>query len=153
MTGSTQIEGFVSRYSPEIAAQLRRARAELRKLVPNGYELVYDNYNALVFAFGPTSKASELVGSSAGYPNWVTLFFAKGKALEDPEGLLQGSGTAIRSIRLTPFATLKSRPVQALLKRALAAQTRSFKQAPPLSTLVKTVSAKQRARRPVRPDR
>jgi hypothetical protein len=120
MVGTAGIEAFVSRYTPEIATQLRSARDELRKFVPNGYELVYDNYNALVFAFGPTPKPSELVVSIAGYPEWVTLFFAKGKALKDPKGLLQGSGTTIRSIRLRPFGVLKSRPVQALIKRALA---------------------------------
>jgi len=36
MARSTEIEAFVSRYSDEIAAQLRRARAELRRLIPNG---------------------------------------------------------------------------------------------------------------------
>ena len=58
MARSAEIEAFVSRYSEEIAAQLRRARAELRRLIPNGYELVYESHNALIFAFGPTAKAS-----------------------------------------------------------------------------------------------
>jgi len=148
MPRRAQIETFLSRYSDEIAAQLRRARAELRKLIPNGYELVYDSHNALIFAFGPTPKASQLVISIAGYPEWVTLFFAKGAALEDPRGLLEGSGSAIRSVRLVPFEALKSQPVQALIKRALAAQAATFKRAPPLTTVVKAISAKQRPRRP-----
>ena len=148
MARSAPIEAFVSRYSPEIAAQLRRARAVLRKLIPNGYELVYDSHNALVFAFGPTLKASQLVISIAGYPRWVTLFFAQGTALEDPKGLLEGGGPAIRSIRLTPFEALKSKPVQTLIKRALAAQADSFKQAPPLTTVVRAVAPKRRPRRP-----
>ena len=145
---SAEIEAFVSRYSDEIAAQLRHARAELRRLIPNGYELVYESHNALIFAFGPTPKASELVISVAGYPKWVTLLFAKGTALEDPRGLLEGSGPAIRSVRLVPFEALKSQPVQALIKRALAAQAATFKRAPPLTTVVKAISAKQRPRRP-----
>ena len=132
MTDRAQIDAFVAQYAPEIATQLRRARADLRKLIPKGYELVYDSHNALVFAFGPTARASELVISIAGYPNWVTLFFAKGKALEDPQGLLEGAGVTIRSIRLTPFNVLKSRPVRALIRQALAAQTDSFKHAPAL---------------------
>jgi hypothetical protein len=148
MARSAEIEAFVSRYSDEIAAQLRRARAELRMLIPNGYELVYESHNALIFAFGPTPKASELVISIAGYPKWVTLLFAKGTALEDPSGLLEGSGPAIRSVRLDPFEALKSQPVQALVKRALAAQAATFKRAPPLTTVVKAISPKQRSRRP-----
>jgi hypothetical protein len=148
MARSAEIEAFVSRYSDEIAAQLRRARAELHRLIPNGYELVYESHNALIFAFGPTPKASQLVISIAGYPKWVTLFFAKGTALEDPRGLLEGSGPAMRSLRLVPFEALKSQPVQGLIKRALAVQAGTFKRAPPLTTVVKAISAKQRPRRP-----
>jgi hypothetical protein len=84
MAASEQIDAFVAQYTPEIATQLRRARVELRKLIPKGYELVYDSHNALIFAFGPTARASELVVSIAGYPNWVTLFFSRGNGLEDP---------------------------------------------------------------------
>lgn len=142
------IDTFVARYTPEIATQLRRARADLRRLIPKGYELVYDSHNALIFAFGPTARASELVISIAGYPNWVALLFARGKALEDPQGLLEGSGATMRSLRLSPFSVLRSRPVRALIRQALAAQADSFKQAPPLTTVLKSISPQQRPRRP-----
>lgn len=148
MAAPAQIETFIARYTPEIASQLRRARADLRKLIPKGYELVYDSHNALIFAFGPTARASELVISIAGYPNWVTLLFARGKALEDPQGLLEGTGDTMRSIRLSPFTVLKSRPVRALIRKALAAQAASFREAPPLTTVMKAISAQQRPRRP-----
>ena len=146
MAARAQIEAFVARYTPEIATQMRRARADLRKLIPKGYELVYDSHNALIFAFGPTARASELVISIAGYPNWVTLFFARGNALEDPQGLLEGSGVTIRSIRLAPFGVLRSRPVRALIRQALAAQADSFKHAPALTTVLKSISPKRRPR-------
>jgi hypothetical protein len=146
MTDRAQIDAFVAQYTPEIATQLRRARADLRKLIPKGYELVYDSHNALVFAFGPTERASDLVISIAGYPGWVTLFFARGKALEDPQGLLEGTGVAIRSIRLAPFSVLRSRPVRALIRQALAAQAGSFKHAPALTTVLKAISPKRRPR-------
>jgi len=146
MASRAQIDAFIAQYTPEIATQLRRARADLRKLIPKGYELVYDSHNALIFAFGSTARASELVISIAGYPNWVTLFFARGKALEDPQGLLEGTGVAIRSIRLTPFSVLKSRPVRDLIRQALAAQADSFKHAPALTTVLKSISPKRRPR-------
>ncbi len=74
-TVKAELDSFVSKYTPEIAAQLRRVRAKLRALFPRGYELVYDNYNALVFGFSPTERASDALVSVAGYPKWVTLFF------------------------------------------------------------------------------
>jgi hypothetical protein len=148
MTVTAQVNASIARYTPEIAAQLRGARASLRKQIPRGYELVYDNYNALVFAFGPTPRPSQLVMSIAGYPRWVTLFFANGKGLEDPEGLLQGTGRSIRSLRLSPFTILKSRAVQALVRSALAQETVAFAQAPPLTTVMQSISSKQLSRRP-----
>jgi hypothetical protein len=151
MAASEQIDAFVAQYTPEIATQLRRARVELRKLIPKGYELVYDSHNALIFAFGPTARASELVVSIAGYPNWVTLFFSRGNGLEDPQGLLEGTGGTIRSMRLTPFSLLRSRPVRALIRQALAAQADSFKHAPALTTVLKSISPKRRPRAPSGP--
>src|SRR5664279_3858210 len=100
MSTEAEIATFLEKYSPEIAAQLRSARAQLQALFPRGCELVYDNYNALVFCFGPTDRASEAILSIAGYPKWITLFFAKGKTMKDPTGILQGSGKTVRSIRL-----------------------------------------------------
>ena len=151
MTVRSQIDAFVAQYTPEIATQLRRARADLRKLIPKGYELVYDSHNALVFAFGPTVRASDPVISIAGYPNWVTLFFARGKALDDPQDLLEGTGATIRSIRLVPFGVMRSRPVRALIRQAVAARADSFRQAPALTTVLKAVSPKRRPRTPGSP--
>ena len=62
-----QISSFVGKYSPEIATQLRDARKRLRSLFPRGYELVFDNYNALVFGISPTD-------SSVSRLNTVTRF-------------------------------------------------------------------------------
>jgi hypothetical protein len=146
MAVRAQIDALVAQYTPEIATQLQRARADLRKLIPKGYELVYDSHNALIFAFGPTTRASDLVISVAGYPDWVTLLFARGTTLEDPQGLLKRTGATIGSIRLTPFSVFRSRPVRALLRQALAAHADSFKQAPALTTVLKAVAPKRRPR-------
>lgn len=64
----SQIEELVAKYSPEVAAQLREARAKLWALFPRGFELVFDNYNAVDFAISPTEKAAEAFISVAGYP-------------------------------------------------------------------------------------
>src|SRR5215471_9200210 len=94
-----QISAFLAKYSPEVGAELRAARTHLRALFPRGHELVYDNYNALVFAFSPTERTSQAFLSVAGYPRWVNLFFLRGVDLKDPKRLLQGSGSQVRSIR------------------------------------------------------
>jgi hypothetical protein len=142
------IAQFLAKYTPEIATQLQAAREHVATYFPRGVELVYDNYNALVFGFGPSEKASEAVVSVAGYPKWVTLFFLKGKQLPDPDGLLQGAGAQVRSIRLSPPLLLQTPSVQALIRAAIEPVAAMLATAPPLRTVVKSVSKKQRPRRP-----
>jgi hypothetical protein len=139
---------FIARYEPALATQLRAARRKMRAHFPRGYELVYDNYNALVFAFGPSLKASELVLSLAAYPRWVSLFFADGKSLPDPHKVLRGSGSQIRHVVLESAKHLDAPPVRALIKAAQARSADALKEAPKLSTVIKSVSPKQRPRRP-----
>ena len=148
MTTATDIAGFLAKFTPQVAAQLRASRRKVRALVPRGYELVFDNYNALVFGFSPTPKNSEAVLSLAVYPSWVTLFFLWGRTLSDPHHLLEGSGKQVRSVRLASPAQLDSAPVRALIRQALGAAP--FATAPKLSTVIKSVSAAQRPRRPSR---
>jgi hypothetical protein len=96
----SQVAVFLGKYTPVVEAQLREARSRLRALFPRGFELVYDNYNALVFGISPTERTSDVFLSVAGYPKWVTLFFLHGDGLRDPSGLLEGQGKQVRSIRL-----------------------------------------------------
>jgi hypothetical protein len=61
-----QIESFLAKYSPAIATELRAAKGRLRAFFPRGHELVYDNYNALVFGFATTERTSDAFLSVAG---------------------------------------------------------------------------------------
>lgn len=148
MNTKSQIDGFLGKYTPEIARQLRAARVHLQGYLPRGYELVFDNYNALVFGYSPNEKSTGAIVSVAGYPKWSTLFFLHGTQLDDPDGLLEGSGKTVRSVRLQPFDRLTSPEVHSLLLQAIALADGAFDAAPPLSTVIKTVVARQRARKP-----
>jgi hypothetical protein len=138
-----QIDCFLRKYSPAMAEYARHCRAKLKAIITNGYELVYDNYNALVFGFAPSEKTSSAVISIAIYPRWVTLFFLHGTDLDDPRGLLEGTGKQVRSIRLKSPEDLDRPDVLEFIDAAMAD---SFASAPALTTIVKSVSAKQRPR-------
>lgn len=143
-----QIGAFLARFSPEVSGQLRAARAHLRSLFPRGHELVYDNYNALVFAFSPSERTPDAFISVAGYPKWVTLFFLPGVGLHDPSGLLRGSGSKVRSIRLRSAEQLAEPAVQALVAQAIESRREALAVAESLQTTIKLVSATQRPRMP-----
>jgi hypothetical protein len=147
-TPMSSVEQFLAKYSPEISAQMQAAREHLAGHFPQGFELVYDNYNALAIGFSPSERASDVVLSIAGYPKWVTLFFLKGAALQDPEKMLQGAGSQVRSVRLLPASVLTQPAVQALIQASIASVGESLTTAPPLKTVIKSVSAKQRPRQP-----
>lgn len=146
---AAQVDAFIARYTPDMAAAITACRRRLRERVPRGFELVYDNYNALAIGYAWADKASASLVSIAGYPRWVTLFFLYGKGLPDPEGLLEGEGVRVRSIRLTSPEDLDRPAVHRLLDLALAPHEADFAAAPRLQTVVKSVAATQRERRPL----
>ena len=148
MNPETQLDGFMAKYSPEVVVDARRALAFLRARLPTATRLVYDNYNALVIGFGATEKVGDVILSIALYPRWVTLFFLRGVDLPDPHGLLAGSGAQVRSVRLDPISRLEEPEVGALIDTALAyGRPLPASGAGPL--IIKSISAKQRPRRPV----
>ena len=145
----SRIKTFLARYSPEVRVEFQAARARLRALFPRGHELVYDNYNALVFAFAATERSPDAFVSVAGYPRWVTLFFLRGVDLVDPKRLLEGKGSQVRSIRLESARQMSERAVHALLVQAIKPHRKALLAAQPLTTTIKSVVARQRPRRPV----
>jgi hypothetical protein len=147
-TPAQQLARFLKKYDPAVAAVARGALARLRKRLPGAMELVYDNYNALAIGFGPSQRASEVVISIALYPRWVTLFFLHGARLADPKKILKGSGTRVRHIVLHAAADIGSKDIQALISAALKLAGDPIEGRQRRQLIIKSVSNKQRPRRP-----
>jgi hypothetical protein len=111
-------------------------------------ELVYDNYNALAIAFSPTDASSAAVFSIAVYPRWVSLFFAQGARLRDQTLILKGSGNQMRHIVLGSPDDIRRPDVEALISQALNLAKVAMDEPGPRRLIVKSISAKQRPRRP-----
>ena len=146
-----QFSAFLAKYDPAVAADARRALTKARSLVPGAVEMVYDNYNALVVGFGPSERASEAVLSLAIFPRWVTLcFIQNGPEIPDPGRLLKGSGNVVRHVRLASADDLDKPAVKRLIRDALKLADVPIKKSAKRRMVIKSVSAKQRARRPRR---
>jgi hypothetical protein len=143
-----ELDGFLAKYTPEIQKLARAALARVRKRLPGAVQLVYDNYNALVIAFGPTDRTSDVIFSIVLYPRWVSFFFAHGAGLSDPKKLLKGTGTRVRHIVLESSADLDQPAVEALIAAALKRAGNPIDASARGRTVVKMALAKQRARRP-----
>ena len=123
-------------------------RARLRKRLPTAMELVYDNYQFLAMGFGSSERASDCLVSLAVSPKGVALSFYYGSTLPDPTGILLGSGNQNRYIRLDGAGTLASPEVESLIRAAVAQAKTPLPATGRGRTIIKSVSAKQRPRRP-----
>jgi hypothetical protein len=148
MTPEQQLESFIARFTPEIAAQTREALEWMRKRLPGAVELAYDNYNALAIGFAPNERTSDAIFSIAVYPRWVSLFFLHGATLPDPDGVLKGGGNVVRYVVLEGIATLESPPIKKLMLLALRNSGQKIDKKQPGRLVIKSISPKQRPRRP-----
>lgn len=148
MTAEQQLGSFIAKFSPEVAALARSILTAMRERYPTAIQLVYDNYNALAIGFGPTERPSQAIFSVAVFPRWVSLFFLQAKGLPDPDGILQGSGNVARHIRLPSTARLDELSVKKLMQEATARAAIPFAPNGPSRLIIKSISAKQRPRRP-----
>jgi hypothetical protein len=114
----TQLAAIINDRPPEMAKLTRAVLARMRAHLPGAVELVYDKKNSLVIGFCSADRASNVINSIATYSKWINLFFFEGDTLPDPEGLLQGTGSMVRSIRVTDAAELDRPAVKALIAEA-----------------------------------
>ncbi len=136
----------MKKYPPEIVALASGILEQMRALLPGAKELVHDNYNGLVIAFGSSERAGDAVFSVVLYPRWVNLFFAWGAFLPDPDGLLQGQGKRVRHVRLQKPEDFDQPGLRALLNRAIEQSGLDLAGAS-RTIVIKSVSPVQRPRK------
>ena len=147
-TPETQLAAFIAKFTPEIATLAEVILDRMRNLYPTAVEIVYDNYNALAIGFGPSDRASEVIFSIALYPKWISLFFMQAKGLSDPLRLLQGNGSVARHVVLKSPNMLDDPALRALMADASAKAKLPFNAKGKHCLVIKSVSEKQRPRRP-----
>jgi hypothetical protein len=146
MSPASQLDAFIAKFDPTIAAEVRKVLAAMRRRLKGAQELVYDNYNALAVGFGPTDRAGDIVFSIAVYPRWMSLFFFSGARLRDPQRVLKGTGTRTRHIVLSDGAATLAQPaVSNLIDQALKLSPLDPTQKRRL--IIKSISARQKPRR------
>ena len=144
-----QLASFIAKFTPEIAAEAEAVLGKMRARYPSALELVYDNYNALAIGFSPTERASEAIFSIAVFPRWVSLFFLQARGLSDPDKILKGNGSVARHVVLKPVETLDDPRLLRLMEEAAGTAKVPLVAGGEHRLVIKSVSAKQRPRRPI----
>jgi len=81
-------------------------------------ENIYDAYSAVAIGYGPTDRLRDGVFHIAVYARGVNLGFNDGARLDDPLGILKGTGKQIRHISIKTPADLERPELRAYIKRA-----------------------------------
>lgn len=147
-TPAAQLTAFVAKYEPGVGRLFRATRAALRQRFPTALELVYDNYQFLAVGYSASERASDCIVSLAVSPKGVALSFYYGASLPDPDGVLLGAGNQTRFVRLVGATTLEEPAVAKLLDVAAAMAKTPLPKTGKGKTIIKSISAKQRPRRP-----
>jgi len=118
----------------------------MRKRLPTANELVWDNYNFFVIGYSPTERPTDSIFSIAARANGVGLCFIHGAGVPDPKGLLLGSGSQTRFIRLESASRLSHPAVEALMKTAIARAKKPFPDSGRGKLVIRSIAVKQRPR-------
>ena len=144
-----QVRELIDKFVPTHLRLIAAMRRSLRKRLPTAHEVVYEyqNLGAVVISFSPNERGYEGVFGIRADADGVKLFFGRGKELPDPEKLLQGSGSQVRSIEVEGASTLARPEVAGLIDEAIARNPVPFASAGGGSVVIRSASAKQRRRR------
>lgn len=114
---------------PETRATVEAARRMIRALAPQAVEVPYQsrppaNPSTMWKLARYTLNGENVVGIGT-YTKHSTLYFYRGRELDDGSGLLQGSGKDARFMTLRAPADAKRSDVTRLVKRAFQLQPAS----------------------------
>lgn len=142
------MDAAIDRFTPDIAARGRLLIAQYAAKHPTANCLVYDNYNALAVAFASGETASSAFLSVTFYPRWVSIFFARGIELDDPEARLEGAGARIRHVKIPTDDAAADPYLDMLTTQAATIVDPPISQAGTGKLLIKTAMDNRRSRRP-----
>lgn len=100
---------------PQAQDLARQLRALLRRLLPKAQEKVYRGWGVADYGFGEQGRGFVSIGPQKSY---VNLYFMDGVELNDPAGLLEGTGKRLRHVKIRQPADLKRKPLHDLLRQA-----------------------------------
>ena len=114
---SSQFDDLLKGRSEEVQALARAAKDVLLKAMPGATEVVWPKQSIASYGIGP-KKMSEHFCYVGLFKDRINLGFYYGADLDDPKGLLEGTGKALRHIKISDPSQLKSPALKSLVKAA-----------------------------------
>ena len=104
---SDGFEEIVQKADPNVQTLAREAKALIAQVMPNVVEVAWPTQNIIGYGVGP-KKMSEQFCYIAVFKERINLGFYYGADLPDPEHLLDGTGNALRHVKISMVAQLEN---------------------------------------------
>lgn len=109
---------FLKPYDREIQDLALQLRALVLEEMAPCYENIYDAYSAVAIGYGTSELLRDGIFHIAVYSKHVNLGFNDGATLDDPRGILRGSGNQIRHITIKTPEDLQRPEIRSYIRRA-----------------------------------
>jgi hypothetical protein len=144
---------------PPVRELARAARAMLHRELAPCHEFVYDMRQRVVLIYSASDRViADGIVQLPLFRNHVTLVFPQGIELDDPMGILRGSGKVMRHVRIERVDDIEATAVLALVRQARSLAGMKRPKPGEARTIVTTIkrtspSRKPAARRSAFPDK
>src|SRR5437868_304982 len=118
-TGDPAVDTFLKGYPPQVREIAVKARETILSVLPAASEKVFPGWKVIQYGAGTGMK--DVFAVLSPQKERVNLGLTNGAELPDPDGLLEGSGTGIRHIKLTSPEAAVAPAVKELVAGALHA--------------------------------
>ena len=112
--------------SEELRPIVTALKALVMEIDPNAVEVVRLGDRAATYGLGP-KKMSEGYVYIQPNTSWINLGFYKGANLNDPTGLMEGTGKRLRHIKVRSLEITDNEGLKALVKQALEERREALK--------------------------
>ncbi len=113
-----QIAEFLRPYSAEIQSFAQALRAYLKKETKPAFELAGMSAQSFNIGYGFTTTAWDCYCAIIVYRKHINISLPSGASLSDPEGLLHGTGSRIRHLKVKELKDVQTPAVRQVLKEA-----------------------------------
>lgn len=115
---ANDVDELLSSHSPEVRSLVEALRGAIHRAVPDARETVFGGWRLISYGFDASLKGQFCgIIPHAGHAN---VQFPQGVQLEDPGGLLRGSGKRSRHIQVRTIEEARSDALAALVRAAAA---------------------------------
>ena len=126
-TREVTVSEHLKKIPPAVRSTVQAARRTVKAVAPKAQEFAYQSrpprssramYKIIRYAFN-----DEYVAAIGTFPTYATLFFPRGRELDDGSGLLKGGGKEFRFVRLASPADAERPAVKSIVRKAFALAT------------------------------